>query len=53
MRIRPARFMGEFADQGVFFPLDPGDTVQDWSTDHAQGLLEAAPDAIIVVTEDG
>jgi PAS domain S-box-containing protein len=27
--------------------------VQDWSTDHAQGLLEAAPDAIIVVTEDG
>jgi PAS domain S-box-containing protein len=44
--------MGEFADQGVF-PPHPGDAVQDWSTDHAQGLLEAAPDAIVVVTEDG
>ncbi|MDR7280511.1 PAS domain S-box protein [Catenuloplanes atrovinosus] len=27
--------------------------MQDWSTDYAQQLLEAAPDAIVVVTEDG
>ncbi|GAB7049816.1 PAS domain S-box protein [Catenuloplanes indicus] len=27
--------------------------MQDWSTDYAQGLLEAAPDAIVVVAEDG